>query len=157
MVRRPAFPDRLKSLFFVHLRLLYKNQYLPECLLLNRSRCFECNMKLSFDFRFHIVGDDHHSTDEFLKRFYLDTQIILFTKIRELVVTVMAGGYDDLRPRRLNLIGLDFTRSHPSCFKRWTHRNIAPSPPATVVMIPVGCHVPEVIRQLLNNIPRFFR
>lgn len=114
-------------------------------------------MGLPFGFGFHLVGDDHHFTDQFLKEFDLDTQIILFADISDLVVTVMAGNYDDLRPRRLNLIGLDFTRSHPSLFERRSHGNIATPPPATVVIIPVGCHVPEVIRQLPNNIPRFFR
>jgi len=48
-------------------------------------------MELLFDFWFHLVGDDHHFTDEFLKRFDLNTQIILFTEIVNLVVTVMAG------------------------------------------------------------------
>ena len=114
-------------------------------------------MELLFDFGFHLVGDDHHFTDEFLEVFDLETQIIIFTEISDLVVAVMAGSYDDLRPRRLNLLGLNFTRSHPSLFERRSHGNIAAAPPATVVMLPVGCHVPEVIRQLPNNIPRFFR
>ena len=114
-------------------------------------------MQLLFDFGFHMIGDDHHFADELLEIFYLDSQIILLAEIADLVVAVMAGSDDDLCPRRLDLIGLDPARSHPSFFERRPHGNIAAAPPATVVVFSAGGHVPEVIRQLPGNIPCCFR
>jgi len=107
---------------------------------------------ISLFLRLEFLGNDHDFRDDFLELLDVDSKIVFFVQVLNLIKTVMARNNHEFGAGSPDLFRFDFTGLYSPMFKGRPHGYEAAAAATAVIVFAIGLHLNEIVCNVADDL-----